>query len=211
MAAALQQEYGAIADKISVIHNFSGASRPTLPQKQPFILAAGRVWDPAKNLRLLEQVASRVTWQIHVAGHDRSPDDSSATAESVVFLGPLPRSELLERMEAASIFAHPALYEPFGLSVLEAARAGCCLVLADIPSLRELWEGAAVFIDPRDPDRWAFELENLIADASKREALGSLAGSHSENYRGSVAIESYWNLYRSLLNSSNQAKKEAAA
>ncbi len=31
----------------------------------------------------------------------------------------------------------PARYEPFGLSVLEAALSGCALVLGDIPSLRE--------------------------------------------------------------------------
>ena len=35
----------------------------------------------------------------------------------------------------AGIYALPAVYEPFGLSVLEAALSGCALVLGDIPSL----------------------------------------------------------------------------
>ena len=34
----------------------------------------------------------------------------------------------------------PARYEPFGLSILEAALSGCALVLGDLPSLRELWD-----------------------------------------------------------------------
>lgn len=36
-----------------------------------------------------------------------------------------------------------------GLSVLEAAQAGCALVLGDIDSLRELWDGAATFVPER--------------------------------------------------------------
>ena len=44
----------------------------------------------------------------------------------------------------AAIFARPARYEPFGLAILEAAQAGCALVLGDIPSLRELWADAAL-------------------------------------------------------------------
>ena len=43
----------------------------------------------------------------------------------------------------APIFVSVARYEPFGLSVLEAAQAGCALVLSDIPTFRELWDGAA--------------------------------------------------------------------
>ena len=61
------------------------------------------------------------------------------------YLGPLSHSQTLRQLDAASIFLHPAFYEPCGLSVLEAARCRCCLVLSDIPSLRELWEGAAIF------------------------------------------------------------------
>ena len=52
------------------------------------------------------------------------------------------------------IFAAPALYEPFGLTVLEAAAAGCALVLGDIASLRENWEGAAIFLPPADASAW---------------------------------------------------------
>ena len=40
----------------------------------------------------------------------------------------------------------PARYEPFGLGILEAATQGCALVLGDLPSLVELWKGAARFV-----------------------------------------------------------------
>ena len=47
------------------------------------------------------------------------------------------------------IFVSAARYEPFGLAVLEAAQAGCALVLSDIPTFRELWDGAALFVPRR--------------------------------------------------------------
>lgn len=46
---------------------------------------------------------------------------------------------------ALTIYVHPALCEPFGLAVVEAAQAGCALVLSEIAPLRENWEGAALF------------------------------------------------------------------
>ncbi len=48
------------------------------------------------------------------------------------------------------IFVSTSLYEPFGLAVLEAAQAGCPLVLSDIATFRELWDGAAIFFPPGD-------------------------------------------------------------
>ncbi len=119
----------------------------------------------------------------------------------------MPHSDLLAEMCHAGIFVHPALYEPFGLSVLEAARAGCCLALADIPSLRELWDGAAVFVDPRDQRRWTIELNRLSRDSQARDSLAALARSRSTEYRADGSAQQYWNTYETLIRS----KKDVAA
>ncbi len=60
MAANLAEEYGIGLSKIHVIHNFcrDAGSGPT--GKQNFILAAGRVWDAAKNLELLSRIAPQL-------------------------------------------------------------------------------------------------------------------------------------------------------
>ena len=59
-------------------------------------------------------------------------------------VGTLTRPDLLALMRRAGVFVVPALYEPFGLAALEAASGACPLVLADIPSLRELWMGGRI-------------------------------------------------------------------
>lgn len=211
MADALREEYGVSAEKIRVIHNFSRAPRCLRKRKQPFLLAAGRIWDVAKNLSLLEQIAPKLDWQIRVAGSECRPEASSASAKSARFLGPLPHHELLNQMQEAGIFLHPALYEPFGLAVLEAASKSCCLVLSGIPSLRELWSGAALFLDPRDPEQWIFEVNRLIADFDKQHSLALRAYSHANRYRATTAVSQYLAAYRSLIGAKQSAKKEVAA
>ena len=80
------------------------------------------------------------------------------------------------------MFASLALYEPFGLGVLEAAQAGCALVLSDIPTFRELWDGAAVFVSPHDAAEAARVLDALASDAAERARLARKARARAELY-----------------------------
>ena len=211
MSKSIGSEYGIASEKLTVIHNFTRATRVKCENKEPAVLAAGRFWDKAKNLALLGQVAPYLDWPVWLAGPTESPDGSNAADfESVRFLGSLPHDDLMAHMRSAAIFAHPSLYEPFGLSVLEAARAGCCLVLADIPSLRELWDGAAVFVDPRNPQNWVKVLNQLGGDANARIKLRRLAQKRSGRYRLGSAISAYCNLYRELI-AQSRSQAEAAA
>lgn len=211
MARATAAEYGVAPEKLRVIHNFSNTEMAEWTDKEPFFLAAGRVWDEAKNIGMLEQIAPRLNWEMRVSGSERGPEHSRAAARCVRFLGMLPYADLLEEMARASVFVHPSLYEPFGLSVLEAARRSCCLVLADVPSLRELWEGAAVFVNPRDADEWVRELNRMSEDPEKRRRLGERARSHAAKYSARLAVDQYQEVYRALLDRGRTAGSEAAA
>jgi glycogen(starch) synthase len=201
MAGELQREYGVSPDKFRIIHNFSRAQVSPSTEKLPFMLAAGRVWDAAKNIGLLERIAPELDWEIHIAGDADGPESSMRKGQSAYFLGSLPHAELMKQMSLAGIFVHPALYEPFGLSVLEAARARCCLVLSDIPSLRELWDGAAVFIEACQPEAWVRELNRLARNPAERESMGQLAYSQSMKYTASSSVKQYREFYRSLVSS----------
>ena len=207
MASCLTAEYPAIHEKPQVIPNF-GNLAPHMPAgagKQPFSLAAGRLWDKAKNVSLLQAIAPHVDWPIRLAGDAIDPENSL----SLEFLGNLPHDELLDQMRAASLFLHPALYEPFGLSVLEAARCGCCLVLADIPSLRELWNGAAVFVPPRDANAWIASIQLLTRDASRRRKLAGRAQAHSLRYCHEATLTAYQDLYAGLLGQRRRSAQSA--
>jgi glycosyltransferase involved in cell wall biosynthesis len=114
-------------------------------------------------------------------------------------LGELEPSELAEWRQQAAVFAAPALYEPFGLAILEAAVDRCALVLGDIPSLRELWDGAARFVDPHDHASLHFTLKELIGDPGQREQLGRRAQRRAQRYVAGAMSARYHELYASLL------------
>jgi len=93
----------------------------------------------------------------------------------------------------------PALYEPFGLSVLEAASAGCALLLSDIPTFRELWDGAAIFFDHHDTGALAGRLRSLCSDDVQRMRLQRAAIERAKRYPLRNTVSGYRLLYDSLL------------
>jgi len=206
MAGEIRREYGVNGDKVRVIHNFS-ERQPETRDKEPFFLAAGRVWDPAKNFALLEDVASSLRWPLKLAG---KAGGATSAGSSLQRLGHVATPELLDLMARASVFVHPALYEPFGLSVLDAARARCCLVLADTPSLRELWGDAAIFLDPRDPKDWVEQLNSLSGDLPLCHDMGDRAFARSRRYTADASVLAYQQVYTDLV-THGRKKGEAAA
>jgi glycosyltransferase involved in cell wall biosynthesis len=184
-----------------VIHNGIAPAGTQPRAKQPFVLGAGRFWDEAKNLAALAEVAPRLSWPVTVAGPLTA--DGAAVAPPAVpnltFAGALPHRDLLALMRQAAVFASPALYEPFGLGVLEAARAGCALVLSDIPTFRELWNGAALFVSPRDPDALLFALERVCRDDALRAALAQRAAARARRYSIERTAQKYVAAYATML------------
>ncbi len=199
MADEVEREYSTPSEKVRVIYNFSAAPPTPAMLNEPFCLAAGRLWDKAKNLSLLAEIAPHLRWPIYLAGDERGPENPVAVPDSLRLLGHLPHTELLGYMSRARLFLHPAVYEPFGLSVLEAARRGCCLVLADIPSFRELWSESALFIDPRRPEDWIQAVNQLTNHPEQCSRLGESARKHARRYSEQSSIAAYQRLYRSLL------------
>jgi glycosyltransferase involved in cell wall biosynthesis len=194
MLAALEDEYGTI-DHTTVIPN--GRNAPPLPpyDKADVVLTAGRIWDEAKNIQALCDVAPSVPWRVCVAGDARGPDGGERCTRNVEVLGKLASEALGAWYARAAIYALPAKYEPFGLSVLEAAGAGCALVLGDIPSLRENWEGAALFVAPDDRTSLAHALSSLIDDPAQRTALAERARTRAGDFTISRMADAYVTAY----------------
>jgi glycosyltransferase involved in cell wall biosynthesis len=198
MADALVEHYG-LARSPGVIANGIPRRRRGPNRKAPFVLAAGRLWDPAKNLAALNEAAAHVPWPIRVAGDDMSPDGRSQAASGVEMLGRLPRMALAGWMSHAAIFAHPARYEPFGLAPLEAAASGCALVLGDIPSLREVWGDAALYVPPEDPAALARGIRELTCDPARRADYSLRARRRAARYDVDSQADAYLRAYADLL------------
>lgn len=170
MAAALKLHYGIEASACRVIPNSRSAAKFHRGTKEPFVFTAGRIWDPAKNVAAVARIAPSIPWPVYVAG-----DPQDARIDGCHLLGRLSDGEIASWYTRAAIYAMPARYEPFGLSILEAALSGCALVLGDIPSLRSIWGDCAVFVLPDDMDAMQQALETLIQNSGIREEMSNRA------------------------------------
>jgi glycosyltransferase involved in cell wall biosynthesis len=192
----------------TVIRNGVTVRRTKTRTKQPFILAAGRVWDEAKNLIALTTVASELSWPVRIAGPRQSPDGTSTSiaAENVTYLGEISRDDLLEEMSRAAVFAAPALYEPFGLTVLEAAAHGCALVLSDLSGFRELWGDAALFVNPKHPTELKDAVRTVCGDEELRTRLQNAARARASLHSLPAMVMAYRQLYDAMTASVSAAR-----
>ena len=167
--------------------------------KRNVIFSAGRLWDEAKNLAALEAAAPHVGWPIEVAGDCSHPSGRQLQFTNVDALGKLPADQLVERLATSAIYALPARYEPFGLSVLEAALSGCALVLGDIPTLREIWGDAALFVPPDDHGALAVTLNALIDDAAACQNFAQRARARAAEFSPGRMAAGYLKAYQDSL------------
>ncbi len=187
MLNALREQYDFSAEAV-VVSN--GAERPRCnAAKESFILSAGRLWDEGKNVAALDRVASLLPWPVYLAGE-------KGAFNSATMLGRISSEELAKWYARASIYCLPARYEPFGLSILEAALSGCALVLGDIPSLREVWGDAATFVAPDDDEQLEAALHSLIEDEAGREEMATRAMKRASRFTPERMADGYSAAYR---------------
>jgi glycogen(starch) synthase len=198
MLSCLVEHYGPMP-RTRVIPNGRDARQFRPGAKEPVLFSAGRLWDEAKNLDALEQVAPRLPWPVYVAGENHHPDGGEARPHHTRLLGRLSQRALAAWLSRSSIYVLPARYEPFGLSVLEAALSGCALVLGDIPSLRETWRNRAVFVPPNDPDALEAALLSLIENPDRRAALSLAARNRALELTPERMVDSYLTAYGEVL------------
>ena len=203
MAECLRRHYGQVgafdaAERpIQVIPNGRSPDNFRAGPKHPFVFAAGRLWDQAKNLSVLDEAAAGLPWPVWLAGPIEHPELNAAfPARHARLLGVTPNDVMRHWFSQADIYALPARYEPFGLSVLEAALSGCALLLGDIESLRENWDGAAHFVNPEDADAVRAGLKSLIKTPRLRRDLAQRAHQRAMEFTPQRMAHAYAALYR---------------
>jgi glycosyltransferase involved in cell wall biosynthesis len=195
---ATRRRYGLVRSP-EIVHN--GRTPLKLPEAAPhdFVFTAGRLWDEAKNLKTLDGAAGRIGVPVHVAGPVRGPNGTAALFDNLHCLGTLSEEELGRWLAARPVFVSAALYEPFGLAVLEAAAAGCPLILSDIPTFRELWGNVAIFVDPRDERGFSDAIATLVGDDFQRGLMGRAAKERASLFTPAAMAAQMADIYRKLV------------
>ncbi|MBI2433254.1 MAG: glycosyltransferase [Candidatus Hydrogenedentes bacterium] len=197
MLADLQRLYGPL-QRTSVVYNGCSPGPFMARRKEFFVLCAARLRDAAKNAELLAEAAPGLPWPVYLAGDSEQATDPAFVPPATRMLGRLSPPALAHWMSRAAIYAVPAKYEPFGLSILEAALSGCTLVLGDIPSLREIWADAAMYVPLDDAVELREALKYLMKEETVCKRLGRHARHRASAFSANAMAYHYQSLYRQL-------------
>lgn len=155
---------------------------------QPFILALG-VLQPRKNLEMLAASYGKLKQKYGVphllvlvgkAGWLTARESilnaakisgGDVARDGVMFPGYVPDEELPAWYRACSVFAHPALYEGFGITPLEAMACGAPVLVSNAPALSEVVGDCALVASATDPDAWSEALYRLLSDKNLTDLL----------------------------------------
>ncbi len=180
-ASQLMRLFGVSAERIRVVPNgvlpAMGSAQPEEFRRRfgtfPFVLSVGRV-EPRKNTLGLIEAARRLDLRMVVAGEAPPGFDRyeavcrSAAGDRAIWLGRLEHDDplLASAYAAARVFALPSWFETPGLAALEAALAGCAVVITPFGSTREYFGDFVEYARPGRPDEIARALETCWEDGA---------------------------------------------
>jgi glycosyltransferase involved in cell wall biosynthesis len=203
MLGTLAQFYE-LPRRCSVIYNgrSAGLFRAS-DAKSDCVLSVGRIWDEAKQIRLLVErrhnVPVKIAGPTHHPGRDSSEDWQRKLPGNCKFCGEQGEDQMRALYADSATYAATSRYEPFGLAPVEAALSGCALIANDIPVFRELWGDAAFYFDRNDADSLARAIRLLSECSSLRRSLGDLAYQRARSHFDSERMTTeYETLYRVL-------------
>jgi glycosyltransferase involved in cell wall biosynthesis len=198
MMKAVQKFYSPL-NKSKVIYNGGDFSGFCTDIKEEYIFCMGRLWDEAKNIKLVLEAAPEINYPVYIAGDLEKPY-TSTIPKNVFFIGQVPRDQIRCWLAKAAIYLLPVIYEPFGYTFLEAAFSGCAIVTGRIPSMKEIWGDDVIFADTRDSIGLAKTINSLMSDAPKRNMLAMNAGRRAMlKYKSERMTSEYILLYREIL------------
>jgi glycosyltransferase involved in cell wall biosynthesis len=177
----------------------------------PFVLYVGNI-KPHKNVERLIDAFGRARaggleeLRLVIVGEDISKYPALRQAvhrhrldKQVRFLGFQPYETLASIYRLARAFVFPSLYEGFGLPPLEAMACGTPVVTSNVSSLPEVAGGAALLVDPHDPDAIAEAMRRAVTDEALRATLIAKGSARVRDFSWSQSVRAIHQIYKEVL------------
>ncbi len=160
------------------------------------LAATLRAWRAALSIlpEELWLVVSGSRDRARVFGETLAPEDAPRT----LFLGYVAEENLAPLIAGAEAFLFPSLYEGFGIPILEAMACATPVLTSDASATREVADGNALLIDPRDDASIAKGIVDLARDSSLRDKLASIGRRHAAKFTWDDVARRYIALFESL-------------
>lgn len=169
-----------------------------LPEK--YVLNVGSM-QPRKNLpRLIEAYKKLKDPPLLAIAGKTGWGKGIVIAKNVKVLGFVPQEDLPYLYAGAYAFVYPAIYEGFGLPVLEAMACGTPVITSNKSSLLEVGGSAAVFADPHDVASIYEAIQQVLqlSEADYR-ALQQKSCAHAKQFTWEKAAKETLEVYQRLI------------
>jgi glycosyltransferase involved in cell wall biosynthesis len=135
-----------------------------------YVLAIGTL-EPRKNLARAVDAVGRLGVELRIAG---APGWGGVDVRGthVTWLGRVDDAELAALLRGSRCLVYPSLYEGFGIPVLEAMACGTPVVTSRGGATEEVAGGAAVLVDPLEPEDIAAGIEHADRERESLRAAG---------------------------------------
>ena len=120
--------------------------------------------------------------------------------DKIVITGPIPKENVGEYLSHGDVFLNTTLYESFGVSVLEAAACGLCIITTNVGELPYLWKNGvdALLVPPNDPTAMAAAVKRTLEEPGLAEKLSTNARKKAEQYDWSVILPQWERIIDSI-------------
>jgi len=111
-------------------------------------------------------------------------------AEHVTFAGTVPKERVPEYLEKGDIFISTTRSESFGISTMEAAAQGLCIVTTSVGELPYLWvqDENALLVPPDDAPAMASAVRRLLTEPALGARLSKNARENAEQFGWNVIL-----------------------
>jgi glycogen(starch) synthase len=200
----LRTHFPGLPDTQQVIPNGRSIAPIFLETRNLQAVTAGRMWDKAKNLRVL--FGTTFAMPIVMAGE--FDDQCVVSSSRLRWIGQQNEAELFRLFRRSAVYLCTSVYEPFGLAPLEAALCGCAVIAMDIPSLREVWGTGALYF--HDSDSLAVLLKHLSESPEALSQAKSMSYKRATFYTTARMADRYQDLLMLVTGTQHEVSTHAA-
>jgi glycosyltransferase involved in cell wall biosynthesis len=108
---------------------------------------------------------------------------------SVTFAGFVDDDDAVRLLNSSRLFVFPSRKEGFAQAVSQAMGCGLCCILSDIPPLKEIYGGAAVFFAAERPDDLAEKIRDMLDSEDERRQYGQRARRLAETFSWETTVK----------------------
>ena len=159
------------------------------------IAAFNQIAEKFKGIKLV--LAGKPTWDDPTEIYEAI--NASPFKERIITLGYITVEQKRNLYSNALCFVFPSICEGFGIPVLEAMACGCPVITANNTSLPEVGGDAAAYVNARDTEQLAFEIERVITSVDLRQEMISKGFLQSKKFSWDKTAMQVETIYQTVM------------